>query len=386
LRAPGVTETPSDPTGELEHLLQTAVDDRLRDTDSAGISMSGGIDSPLIAAMARGRHGGSRPVELLAETVVFDHLIPDDERRFAAIAANALDIPITFRPADEDYDRLVERLQAPSRLPEPPADPTAPVNEMLPSFATHTRVVLTGYDGDALCQIWLPSHFRRLIGRGRIGQAIQQIRELSRLTGSFPPKGATGFWSPYLLRQARRRAAAEFPQWIDAELVNGLDLVERWQQAQARGRPWSRAPEADAIELLTEGGARDVFENFDPAITGTGVAVRHPLFDLRVIEYMLALPPIPWKVEKTVLRRAASRSLPATLWQRPKSPLAADPLEIWISNATLQEREFQPSRAEAYVNSALLPTLSSASASGTLWPRLWATGLDRWLLGQGREA
>jgi asparagine synthase (glutamine-hydrolysing) len=384
LRAPDETETLADPTGELEALLQSAVDDRLRDTDSAGISLSGGIDSPLIAAIACGRHGGSaRKVEVRAESVVFDRLIPDDEKQFATIAAAALEIPIGYRVAD-DYELFGGRDDGTRVLPEPPADPTAAITEeMMRSFAEHGRVALTGYDGDALCQTWLPSHFRRLLGSGQLLRVPRELRQLSRLTGHFPPKGITGLQAPHMLRQARRRAAAEFPHWLDADLVGDLNLVTRWQRIQAPHRSWSRPNQADAIELLTGPGVRDVLESYDPVITGAGVDVRHPLFDLRVINFMLTLPPIPWKVDKAILRQVAGRSLPASISSRSKTPLAADPIEAKVLSLNPGEWPDSPTHTGGYLSAVSLPSLASAAATGTLWPRIWVTGLDLWLSRQG---
>lgn len=387
LRAPDQTRPAPDPAAELEFLLQAAVDDRLRDTDSAGVSLSGGVDSPLIAAIAKGRRGGSRhAVELRAETVIFDSVIPDDERRHAGIAAAELEIPIAYRSAD-GYGLFASWEQGPGLPPEPPADPTAALTEeLMQSFAEHTRVVLTGYDGDALCQTWLPTHFRRLITSGRFLRMARELRQLSRLTGAFPPRGITGLQAPNMLRQARRQAAAGFPPWIDANLVKELDLVARWQQFQAPARRWSRPAEADAIELLTGPGVRDVLASYDPVITGSGVDVRHPLFDLRVIDYVLGLPPIPWKIEKTILRRIAGRSLPASICKRPKTPLAADPIEAQVLQMEPDEQPPAPARQNGYVNAASVPSLRSAAASGSVWPRLWVTGLDLWLSRHGIEA
>ena len=386
LKSPGVTEPSSDPTEELEALIQAAVDDRLRDTDSAGISLSGGIDSPLIAAMACGRHSGSRRrVEVRAETVVFDSSIPDDERRYAGIAAEALEIPIKYRSGD-GYG-LFEGRDRSRLLPEPSPNPVAAITEeMMRSFAEHTRVALTGYDGDALCQTWLPSHFRRLIGSGRLLRVARELRQLSRITGNSPPKGITGLQAKRMLRQARRRAAAEFPPWIDADLVRNLDLIARWQRIQAPARRWSRAPEADAIELLTGPGVRDLLDRYDPVITGASIDVRHPLFDLRVIDYALGLPPIPWKIEKTILRRLAGRSLPASLSGRPKTPLVADPIEAQVLGVESADQGPSPSRTNGYVNATSVPSLHLAAAAGTLWPRLWVTELDLWLTRHGIES
>ncbi len=86
---------------QFRALLEQAVEDRLR-TKSAGILMSGGLDSTTVAATARrilavnGNENG-----LFAGTLALDKLTPDDERHYATLVAGALKIPIQFQTADD---------------------------------------------------------------------------------------------------------------------------------------------------------------------------------------------------------------------------------------------------------------------------------------------
>ena len=78
-------------------------------TESA-VYMSGGLDSTAVAATAR------HMCSATAFTIVFDSLIPDEERHYSTIAARALQLPIRHLAAD-DYDLLMcwdgdERLAA----------------------------------------------------------------------------------------------------------------------------------------------------------------------------------------------------------------------------------------------------------------------------------
>jgi asparagine synthase (glutamine-hydrolysing) len=57
-----------------------------------------------------------------------------------------------------------------------------------------------------------------------------------------------------------------------------------------------------------------------------GVEVRYPFLDPAVVELAAGLPPrlkLPGLRDKVALRRLASRSLPAEIWQRPKKPYRA---------------------------------------------------------------
>lgn len=69
-----------------------------------------------------------------------------------------------------------------------------------------------------------------------------------------------------------------------------------------------------------------LLETYDPGYTGVPVEVRLPFLDLRLVNYLLALPPTPWCTHKTLLRVATTQSLPAEIRQRPKTPLAGNPL------------------------------------------------------------
>src|SRR4029078_2735258 len=80
----------------VEHfseLLSRAVKDRLR-TDRIAISMSGGLDSTSLAAIA------PEYASVARFCVVYDELMPDEERRYSSLAAGHLGIPVTHLNAD----------------------------------------------------------------------------------------------------------------------------------------------------------------------------------------------------------------------------------------------------------------------------------------------
>jgi asparagine synthase (glutamine-hydrolysing) len=64
-----------------------------------------------------------------------------------------------------------------------------------------------------------------------------------------------------------------------------------------------------------------------PTFSGLPIQFRHPLWDMRLIEYALALPPHPWLLDKRVMRQAGQGRLPEIVLTRPKTPLvtAAEP-------------------------------------------------------------
>ena len=374
---------PDDYVERFNELLREAVGDRLR-TNRVGVLMSGGLDSPLIAATARSELARQqRGFALRAHTVIYESLIPDEERRYAGIAGDALGIPVDYLAADR-YP-LFAGWDEPAWTTPEPSEPTSYFAvDLMRAVATHSRVALTGFDGDTLCQLWLPSHFRGLLESLRFKRALFEAGWFMLARRSLPP---VGFRARLRQRRERGHPAPGFPPWMNPELVARLDLRPRWQRFAAPQRPPGRHVRADAVQLLSGPTMSWLFDHYDPACTRSQVMVRHPLLDLRMVSYVLSLPPIPWCVDKTILRKAARGALPATIHRRPKAPLAEDPARALVrQSGGLSTREPGPSAAlTKYVDIEALLPLHAAETSGLLWPRLRASSLEQWLSERGPE-
>ena len=84
----------------FQEVLRVAVSDRLR-ANHAGVWMSGGLDSTSITATSRQvLSERATPFDLRAHTFVYDTLIPDEEREYARLAADALGVQVDFFAAD----------------------------------------------------------------------------------------------------------------------------------------------------------------------------------------------------------------------------------------------------------------------------------------------
>ena len=127
----------------------------------------------------------------------------------------------------------------------------------------------------------------------------------------------------------------------------------------------------------------DLFESFDSGATGVPVEVCHPFYDLRLVNFLLALPRLPWCCDKELLREAARGVLPDLVRLRGKSPLAVEPLV-----ALLQDPEsawvdrFEPlPELERFVVRNRIPNVHGELDSVAGWLHLKPLSLNFWLQG-----
>lgn len=358
--------------------LNLSVADRLR-SDRVGVFMSGGLDSTSIAATARSllsRQNGQ--FDLRAYTCVYDRLIPDEERCFAGLAADALRIPIRYLVAD-DYS-LFERWHEPElHLPEPADHPLSALSvDQMSQMVDYSRVALTGWDGDAVLNDSGRVH-RGILDKGRRmvrraaacgWRALSQHRWLEREMRARPKRVLAG---------APEHPFA-CPRWLNAELVNRLDLPGRWQSLQEGARR-DNCTRPGAHRVLTSPCLSWLLESYDPGVTQFPLEARHPLLDIRLVAYVLSVPPAPWCVDKTLLRVAMRDRLPDAVRQRPKTPLAGDPVfELLQRPDARWVDDFKPTpELGRYVDRGAIPPLAGANDVDESWINLRPLCLSLWL-------
>ncbi len=329
-----------DPRSYVElfsELLSQAVKDRVTTTDRVAISMSGGLDSTSLAAIAR-EHGK----DVHAFAVVYDSLIPDEERHYSTLAAQHLRIPITHVSADR-YSLFDEQVPGEMNQPEPfqISALTGQFNDLLRGCAEFSTVMLTGYDGDAFMNLPQPS---------RLGGIKRSIKRL------LPGTGAATEGRPY--------------SWLDEAFVKRAGLVERWN------RP-SINPASPENPIWTA-----LFEGYDPGSTKLNLEVRHPFMDVRLVEFLSSIPVRPWRVNKHILRLAMKDKLPPAVLNRQKTPLAGSPALQLVRRGSvrcLDSYEVSP-QLRAFVNLNRRRSLADEETSDALWANLRIFALNYWLL------
>jgi asparagine synthase (glutamine-hydrolysing) len=362
----------------VEHykdLLRRAVEDRLR-ADRVAIFMSGGLDSSAVATTARKLTPGGSGLDLRAFTIVYDELIPDEERHFTGIVGRALNIPVTYLVAD-GY-RLFERQdQEELNAPEPLDDPVsvAFMADLYRQIIAHARVALTGEGGDPAF-LGSAVYALSLLKAGRLGRlAVDMWRCLAR--GRLPLVG----FRARLRRWLGKTWAYPYPTWLNKGFEAALGLRVRWQEVNARvPRVHPRRPEA--YGSLTESfWPHLVFEAYDPAVTRCPFEVRHPFFDVRLLTYVLAIPALPWCYNKELHRCALAGLVPETIRLRPKTPVLGDPFGARICREDcgwLDRFESCPG-LDRFVDRERLPRLAGETDTGRFLLNTRPYSLNNWL-------
>jgi asparagine synthase (glutamine-hydrolysing) len=310
-----------------------AVADRL-DAHRTGILLSGGLDSAAVAATAKelSAHISGRS-ELRAYTVAHNLVPQDRDPAHAAQLALALEMP--QQNIYMDGVGLYEQFDGPHPIaPEPVEDPLfAGLFLTFETIAQECRVVLSGEGADNLMHFQMWAYAADLRRRGEYGRLMSEIAQYA-WRRPFPWRGIRARLQG--LFGKGQFAAQPFPRWIAADFAKRLDLRARWQAGQPRVRPVRRHPihpAGHASMYLPQWTS--LFEMESPGVTKSPVEVRYPFLDLRVVEYLLAIPPFPWFFQKALLRQAMAGRVLDSVRLRPKSPFLGDP-------ALLQLQRFGP--------------------------------------------
>jgi asparagine synthase (glutamine-hydrolysing) len=244
-------------------------------------------------------------------------------------------------------------------------------------MASHARVALTGWDGDALmCEP--PRHyFRWLLGNRRFWRLAGDMAWYVRQKRALPP---VGFRTWVKRKLGRYPVRTVYPSWLDPSFAKRAGLRARWEWAHEEKGP-GHPTHPSAHQMLSVPNWWFLFESYDPGVTGVALEARHPLTDRRLVEFVLGIPPVPWCVDKHILRVAMTGVLPQPVLGRPKSPLAGDPaLERLRTNPAEGPEAIAPSaRLANYVAPGAMPRVSGVTGSDALWLDLRPHCLDRWL-------
>lgn len=334
--------------GPLDAVLEDSVRAHLVADVPLGCYLSGGIDSGVIAAIAR-KIGSNLPSFTLA--------IGDDpaEARNAAETARMLGLPnVQAELGDEEVRRLPQMLW---HLETPKVN-AVQLFRLAELARTQVKAALSGVGGDELFagynvhrifQMYahLPSHMSR---------AMANV--LKHLLPSAPvPYGeqeraldmgcALGDWPRVyaLLRNVWDRPELRRwlygPRMLDAHLSNAVGVVrERWP---SHGKPLAAMADYEWRNKMVN----DLLWQEDRASMAAGLEVRVPFVDLAVHGAVMQMGPP--RLGKVALREVASHYLPREVLQRPKSGFQVDaPVFFDTHLRPLADIWLSPERVSAY--------------------------------------
>lgn len=345
-------------TEQFTELLSHSIADRLP-AGRVGISMSGGLDSSTLAACAVDVTGDRSRVT--AETRVFDRLIPDDEEHFSSLVAQRLGIDFRLRPMDDQtYD------PAWRTRPIRTAEPTAAIVHAHPEL-------LIAHDMAAKATVWFhgegPDNALEFEGRAYLSwlRGRGAWRQYGSAMAQYVRGRTVGDWLRFAIRSAGFRKESDAgeapPAWLNPDLVRDRGKTDR------PAHPWH----PQAVASFNDPIWQSFLGGFDET---PGFEWRHPYLDLRVLEFMLSVPPIPWARRKLLLREAMRGRLPTEILTRRKTPLAQSPLRQAIAIHGLPALSgSDPLRR--YVDENRLPV--GLPAEGELDSVLRVHALDHWL-------
>ena len=246
------------------------------------ISLSGGIDSPAVAAFAAPRHLELSGQPLQALTAVYPRFRSVDERPYVELLADRFAIPLqTYEPQANPLGDLAEWV-ALTDGPYPAASLALYAESYRRARELGFRTVLSGEHAEFVFALnwFLIEH---LATHGRVGAVRRQL-DIRRKKGQSVPSLAWLFarcLAPGRLLAAReRRSSAGVPAWLDTGKVSERVATsyasprERWRTLQLSGfiGPGISA-EAEAICQAV-----------------CGVQARRPWTDIDLFEFFLSLP------------------------------------------------------------------------------------------------
>lgn len=356
-------------------LLRTAVRDRLP-RGPVAVFMSGGLDSSTIAATARQVLGDDSQARLRGYSVVYDHLIPDRERDYASRVAKFCGIPLTFLVAD-DYPLFAHWQEGDPGTSEPCDQPLGALDrDLYAKVVAHARVALTGEGGDP-CLVPSPEAIGNLLKAGKVWELAAGYLRCAWWQRSVPKVGLRT-----LMRGRRNRGqASKLPEWINPDLALKLDLANREKELEA-GMISADHRRPQAYKSLTEIWWTNYFELYDPGNSRYPLETRHPFFDIRLVNFLLSLPTLPWCVGKQIIREAMAGVLPPEIVRRRKTPLAGNPIaELLKQPQAAWIDSFEPSpKLLHYVDPSRIPRLvGKEKFSPETWVHLRPLSLNHWL-------
>ncbi|MFT4980080.1 MAG: asparagine synthase (glutamine-hydrolyzing) [Myxococcota bacterium] len=368
--------------------LRVAVHSRMEADVPVGYLLSGGLDSASVTAAARQRDPKS-PLHTFSMAVEAPGFDESGRARATAEALGAthhearLTPDIFLETADEIW----------SMLDEPLAD-----SSLVATWALMAAVKAAGFkcvqSGDGADESFggYPTYFAHQLARpASLFQG--PLRQLARRL----PVRHEGVTAGYMARRFVAGLPMPWPQrhqvWMGAWLPEEVGAeASDWAEVEQHSRDAEQGPASDVVSramyldqrlYLSEG----VLVKVDRASMASGVEVRSPFLDYRLVELAADIPAqmkVRGRQNKLVLRKAVADWLPAQTVSAPKKGFGS-PVGPWLRGSCRHLLDGLPEQLDDLIDPKLLRTCITEHTSGTAdhRRRLWsAVVLARWRVGE----
>jgi asparagine synthase (glutamine-hydrolysing) len=354
----------------FRELFFAAVDCRLRSSRPIAALLSGGLDSSSIVCAAESIRKKTKSPQPRLETfsMVYDRLSSCDERPFMDEVLNQYRCKANFHVTDKDL--AVASIERHKRYPGLLYSPQGMVlGAMLDEMRdAGFRVLLDGTGGDELAG----NGFRHLMALTRRGKWLS----LSALVGEYAANYQISPWRLFydtcfkpalpapvralyrLLKSPMRSAPTPGIVPEDALASTGA----RARMAQAPAIPDFREPVQAEIyaAIFTGWGPTVLTENYELIVAYSGIEMRQPFRDRRLVEFALALPPSQlWRDgwSRFAFRNAMKNIVPERILKRRGKGIFVPLYDAVLAGS-------QASEVKALAENSLLARLGVADAKG----------------------
>jgi asparagine synthase (glutamine-hydrolysing) len=315
----------------LGALLESAVEVRLRSDVPVGISLSGGMDSSSILAVAtkiERRRDGQVPRSFSARSVVPE---VDEYPYSEALLRITGSENVHFVPSEADLRAELDSLLW--HLDEPFHGPSAFAHRKVLEVARSHGVIvlLDGAGGDEALSGYHHVHYApmllELVRRGRLRQFLAELRARSRLHGVSVGRTTKDLLKLLLPRRLRPRRV---PAWI----LDGRRVPPRPDSGRTLGSHQRFAIDRAPLPLYNRISDRNSM--------AVSIEARNPFLDYRVVELGLHLPIerlLHRGMTKWSLREAMRDLLPPAIVERVTKQGFSSDERLWFRGALGEELE-----------------------------------------------
>lgn len=330
-------DEPAPPESEVASHLREAVAQAVRryvdDPSTVGVTVSGGLDSSVLAVVTRALFDPEALPRLPTFSITFEAVPASDERAYCAW----LDQWPGFRPSFLSGDQvafgdLVDLLLDSQEEPFPGPNLWMDAIVARRAAAMGVRQVLHGFDGNTV----VPHGYLNLAEYARHGRWKTFLRELVASSRRREKSVVQEFrrWVLYpnipdILWRGYRRVRPISSEWLeclDPRWARRWQVRERLHEWDRRGHRAFRSDRTRARFIIEAGLLTQGFTMLTKLGTATGVAFRCPYGDEDLLTLGMSLAPhhlLKDGWDRYIFRAAFADSLPPVVaWRRKKSDLS----------------------------------------------------------------